>query len=278
MTYNKIIQKIKQWSNENDDIRAVIIIGSMARSIEPADEFSDLDIVFLTKNIEFYENNIEWIKKFGNPIVYFTEPTFTGSFEQRVLYDDFLDVDFILGNSDKFNNLLNNFFLTIIERGYRFIIDKDNYEKILSGKEKTKEDRTININNISNEINNYWFHCIWLSKKILRGELLVAVKCLNLHLTQRLLYMIEIYKKTKSDFTADTWHDGRFIEKWADSSIIEEIKGCFTDYDKQNIIKSLYHQMNFYYDLSLKVTNYHGIKYPEDAKNKIICWIKANLK
>jgi len=47
-TYELITQKIKQWARDNDDIRAVIIIGSRARSHnEPADKYSDLDLLLI---------------------------------------------------------------------------------------------------------------------------------------------------------------------------------------------------------------------------------------
>ena len=277
-TYDNIILKIKHWAKNNDDIRAVLIVGSRANSIDPPDKYSDLDIIFITKNIEFYEKNTEWIKAFGIPIVCFTEPTFTASFEHRVLYESFLDVDIILGDSEKSDNLFNEIFLIIVKRGYRFVIDKDNYEKSLEKKEKPSKTTTINIDDISNEINNYWFHCIWLSKKILRGELWTAVKALNSYFSTRLLYMMEANKKISTNFIDDTWYEGRHMEKWADSLVIKQIQGSFTDYDKQGIIKSLYHHMNFYYKLSSKVANYYGIEYPKIARNKIINWINENLK
>ncbi len=80
-----------------EDIRAALIIGSRARVECPADEWSDLDLLILTSNPEFYVSKSEWIGNMGTPLLTFVEPTSSGeNMERRVLYKDMIDVDFAI--------------------------------------------------------------------------------------------------------------------------------------------------------------------------------------
>ena len=49
---------------------------------------------------------------------------------------------------------------------------------------------------------------------------------------ERLLKMIGQYQLCFGD--TDIWHDGRFLDRWADSSILDELKDCFAHYDNDD--------------------------------------------
>ncbi len=126
---------------------------------------------------------------------------------------------------------------------------------------------------ILNEIHDYWYHCVWTAKKLQRGELWTAMNCLNCYMKTKLLRMLEHTTTLSRGEAIDTWHNGRFIEKWAAPSIIHRLQGSFSDYDKQARKLALQHQMEVYHDLAAQVAAKQGVSYPTDEIQKIRDWI-----
>jgi aminoglycoside 6-adenylyltransferase len=129
-----------------------------------------------------------------------------------------------------------------------------------------------------NEIHDYWYHCVWLTKKIQRGELWTAARCLNVYLQAKLLRMIEISTRLAVENEVDTWHNGRFLEKWADPAIIGRLQGCFTDYDAQALKRALSRHMSLYHDLASDVAARRGIPYPHEARKQVVEWIAKTIE
>ena len=92
--YEDIRKKIVEYAESHDEIRAVIAIGSSTRSETPADEYSDLDLIIITKDPNpWFSGEISPL--FGNVRISFIEPTLGGGRERRNIYDPDRDVDMI---------------------------------------------------------------------------------------------------------------------------------------------------------------------------------------
>jgi aminoglycoside 6-adenylyltransferase len=283
--YETITNKLVEWATRNEDIRALVLIGSRARTNAPtncwsdADEWSDLDVIVIAQDISVYVQTADWIHAFGKPLLTFTETAFDGSVERRVLYEGFLDVDFALSDPDGFRReLALDAVRAIFRRGYRVLLDKDGWQALIQEQCGAPQDHALSRDEIANEIQDYWYHCVWLAKKVQRGELWTAVRCLNGYMQAKLLRMIEIsYRLTRED-GVDTWHNGRFLEKWADPAIIERLKGCFADYDLPVLKRALGRHMDLYHDLALDVAAKLGIPYPDEARQQVIEWINKTIE
>jgi aminoglycoside 6-adenylyltransferase len=271
-----MIENVIRWAERNDAIRAVAIIGSQARKEFPADRWSDLDLAIIADDVSEFITSSDWIKEFGRPVLSFIEETPDGSFERRVLYQGFLDIDFGFNTPSelKKENILR-FLLSIMERGYTILVDKDNllssFKKNVGFQETEKSDAII-----LNEIHDYFYHCVWIVKKVMRGEVLTALRCLNRYMNQKLVTIIEAYEKTKHGSTYDTWYNGRLIEQWACPDIISELCGCFSDYDNAQVLGALKRNMTLYKRLSRYVVRTRGIPYPESQIKKVENWIEKN--
>jgi len=66
-------ERFVAWANTRPDIRAAIVIGSRARVERPADEWSDLDIVFFTNNPHYYLSKTDWLESISNPLLTFVQ-------------------------------------------------------------------------------------------------------------------------------------------------------------------------------------------------------------
>lgn len=76
--YNELMKRLLAVCEAQPEIKAIIIVGSQAREISKADEYSDLDLIIACSDpkILLYENNI--INKLGNPVYSFVEDSFAG--------------------------------------------------------------------------------------------------------------------------------------------------------------------------------------------------------
>lgn len=119
----------------------------------------------------FLQSN-QWLEQIGCFYISFIENTIGGAKERRILFDDALDVDFVILSKGNFENAVKNGGIDILKRGYRILVDKIDLEHTLT---------TFSIGNLPysllsehefiNIVNDFWYHTIWTAKKIMRGEL-----------------------------------------------------------------------------------------------------------
>jgi len=264
--YFEIKKRILDFAEKDDTVKAVVAIGSSTRSEVKADEFSDLDLIIATENTE------EWLygdipNKFGDVKISFVEPTLGGGKERRILYDNSLDVDLIVLTPELFINAINEGVAGwVCNRGYTILYDTMNFESLMSDniiheikREVMSENEYINL------VNDFCFHVVWASKKILRGELWTAKMCIDAYLKNHLLKLIEAY--TISKYKTDVWHDGRFLDRWADDSIKKVLTKCFAHYEKDDMISALYETYKLFSRLSKETAEICGYIFPETAVN-----------
>lgn len=279
--YNKLISKFVNWTTQCDDIRAAVIVGSRARVNEPADEWADLDITIFSTIPEKYLDSTDWLNNMGNYWITFIEDDALGlTKERRVLYEGGLDVDFVFYPDNVIDHLFKNPEVNrIIARGIRVLIDKDNkFGQLneLRSSEKTKF--VISEDDLLNSINEFWFHAVRAAKKVLRGELWIAKSTIDSYMKNSMLNLVEIHAKVNNGMDYDTWHNGRFLEKWADQRIIEGLKNSFSYYDKKDIERALIETMNLYRWIAKETCKDLNISYPNIADEKATEWIRINLK
>ncbi len=95
--HDLVLAAVADWARGTADVRAVVLVGSYARTDTPADRWSDLDLLLFVDDPGRYAADDAWIARFGEPVLTFLEPTALGDrVERRVLYDDGVEVDFPL--------------------------------------------------------------------------------------------------------------------------------------------------------------------------------------
>lgn len=219
------------------------MVGSRARSDTPADDFSDWDIVLFVRDPAPLLENEGWLERFGSPRLCFVEPTAVGDqWEQRVLYADGSDVDFAIVPLEFLDHPAVG---AVAWRGARMLLDKDGeLERRLVDSpfeaSPPPEERTFR--NVSAD---FWYHAVWGARKLRRGELFVAQGCIDGHLKWLLLRMLEWHARAK-DPEKDTWHRGRFLERWADPAVVEALPSAYGAYDEASLARALAATMDLF--------------------------------
>ena len=264
--FMSIKEKLLALAKEDEDIKAIVLIGSSTRNTVKADEYSDLDVVIATEKTEGWLYG-DCPKKLGSVKISFVEPTLGGGKERRMLYDGSLDVDMIVFTPDQFEKAIREGVASwVMNRGYEIMYDAEGFSVLLE--ENISHDlkpTDLLEPEFNNMVNDFFFHTVWASKKILRGELWTAKMCIDAYLKNYLLRMIEMYSVSK--YHVDVWHDGRFLDRWAEKEILSDLKKCFAHYDREDMLSALSATLNLFCRLAGQTAEIKGYKYPIEAEN-----------
>lgn len=262
--YAQIKSRILELAGADDGIKAVVAIGSSTRSEVKADEYSDLDLIIAAMDTE------KWLygdipQQLGDMKISFVEPTLGGGMERRVLYKNALDVDMIVFTPEQLTTAAREGVAGwVCNRGYIVLYDTMGISDLLN----EHVSHEVRYNELSedeykNLVNDFCFHVVWASKKILRGELWTAKMCIDAYLKNHLLKMLEMY--TVNKYESDVWHDGRFLDRWADEQIRTSLPKCFAHYDREDMIAALAETKRLFAQTAKAVAEIKGYAYPDVA-------------
>lgn len=240
--YEKFVNQFSTWAENRPDIRAVIIIGSRARTVQPADEWSDLDLVFITTDPDRYLLRTDWLDQFGTVRITVLEQTAVGNGkERRVLFDGALDVDFVPVTAEFMEKLLQDpEGQQIIKNGSRIIVDKDRFvDRLTDGSDLNLDWHAPSFETFDQLVNDFLYHAVWTAKKLRRGEIWVAKWCCDVYMKRQLLQILQWHAQPWNDQSRAVWHDGRFLEEWADRRAVEQLGTIFARYDQVEIGQAL---------------------------------------
>ncbi len=275
--YSDIKNRILNIANADNGIKAIIAIGSSTRSEVKADEYSDLDLLIATDDTEswLYGNIPE---KLGNVKISFIENSLGGAKERRVLYENALDVDMIVFTPEQFTNAIKEGVAGwVCNRGYSVLYDTMDFESLLAENISHEiQHNGLTESEYINIVNDFCFHLVWASKKILRGELWTAKMCIDAYLKNHLLKMIEMYSVCK--YNSDVWHDGRFLDRWVDEKITESLPKCFAHYDRADMISALSETKDLFTQLAKETAEISGYHYPETAVDYADCLLSEYFR
>ena len=265
--YEQLIERFIQWAQEEDNIRAAVVVGSRARTDHPADEWSDLDVLLFARDPEPCLETDQWLHTFGIPRLTFLEGTPDGGTERRVLFEGGLDMDLVPEPVETLEALLSEEVprgaADMISRGVRFLVDKEGFEKRL---------KTIGIrkppcsypeeSEFLNVVNDFWFHTVWTGKHLRRGELWWAKSGCDGYLKNLLRRMMEWHTCLSKGKEADTWMRGRFLEEWVDERALETLPDIFAHYNEEDVWRALFATMDLFHWLSLETAELAEVQYP----------------
>lgn len=235
--YKDIVDKIIKYGEKSELVKAEVLIGSQSRQIDCADEYSDIDVMLFVSDIDFFINSDEWISSLGKYSISFVEKTVSGGMERRIVFENAMDADFILLQADNFSRI--NELSEIVSRSYKMLLDKDNFTDIIS--HVSQSDKSFSIpseSEIQNLISEFLFHVIWASKKVMRGELWAEITCVDGYMNKLLLKIIEYHSHALHGTDYDTWHNGKFIELWAEPWVVKEFQNIYARYSGKDILKN----------------------------------------
>jgi aminoglycoside 6-adenylyltransferase len=237
-----LLAVVTDWGRERRDVRAVLVVGSQARADTPADEWSDIDLALVVDDPTPYLASAEWLGAFGRPLLSFVEPTAVGPFaERRVLFETGLEVDFALLPVAAARRMAEDpEGMAVLRRGFRILVDTLDLEADLRDSAARPSPPSLPDQAAFAELtHDFWYHLVWAAKKLRRGELWIATQTCNCHLKGLLVTLLGWHTRAAEPL-ADTWHGGRFLERWADPHALQELRHAYASYDAAEVARTLW--------------------------------------
>lgn len=110
----------------------------------------------------------------------------------------------------------------------------------------------------------------------LRGERWVAAECINAHVGGRLLRLTAWHAAAVGGAT-DTWHGGRFVERWEDPRAVELLGRGMTDTALSRIAAALRAAATAVELLGSELAAATGATWPADAHRRVVAWLDARI-
>lgn len=278
--YTGLMERIVSVSQQCDKVVAVAVIGSQARKENRADEYSDLDLIMVVTDSEDFLSSDDWFRQLGTVQVSFCENTLAGQKEKRILFDDAQDVDFVLvPQSDAEGILENADCLQFLGKGCKVLVDKQGlFGEIPPSADAGHPYCPPTEEEFINQTSDFWYHTVWATKKLLRGELWAAKFCIDSYMKFKLLWVLEHYEHLTHGDAYNTWYGGRFVDRWADNVVTEKLAKTFAHYDHNDMITALLETMELYRFLATEVSRGMGFSYPRHADAYTSAWVIENMR
>lgn len=268
MTPEQRLERIAAWARATPGVQAALVIGSRARTETPADAHSDSDVVLVCDEPSRWLSQDAWLAEFGTPVLTFAEETAVGGqLERRVLYDDGGDVDFSIIHPEAAAALAASAEgAAVLRRGRRSLYDADGrfqsipLEPLAAGWPPPAA-------SVADAAHDFWYHVLWAARKLVRGELWVALHCLHGHLAPLLRRAVEW--DAAAGGAQDVWFRGRFLERWARPEIVARLRGTMADYDPLQARAALLACADLFADLTRPIATAVGAAYPEAGEQRV---------
>jgi aminoglycoside 6-adenylyltransferase len=298
----KIDKEISSLIENNDDIKAIVSLGSYSQGA--MDEFSDIDLYVLTKDVGKYldKTKNDWVKPFGkilSRIAFFDKKLGVG--KNKIILSDGLMFDLTIVDISKLKffrlffflkrknllKLLPNFlriglmestlhFYNTIQRGYQIHHDTINLKELLIDtidtlqkvkQHQISEEKFLQVNQ------GFWQCCYDASIKLIRKDFFFKFIVFDQAIRKNLITMIEWRVKSEKD--EDVYYDGRKIDKWAGKTIVKELYKTLNYYNEVEMQKSLLKTIELYTNESHYLASKYGYPLNKEFEYFVTNFIKT---
>lgn len=229
----KLIQII-QWSENNNNIRALLQTSSLVNPHAPIDEFSDLDIEIVVEDLDQFLTNDDWILLFGSYISKIVEGTecFSGLHAMRmVLYKDHVKVDYKIWSVSNFKEMVTS--KKVYEDwdiGYKVLLDKD--QLTVNMKPPSYEYFFIqkpDENKFNQILNDFWWDTTYVAKCLARDEIFYAkFMTENVIRTDYIIPVTEWLIAENNGWNLSTNKHGRLFKKYLSENNWIQLEATFS--------------------------------------------------
>jgi predicted nucleotidyltransferase len=134
---NAFLERLRRWVQPRTDVRALAIVGSVARGEARPD--SDLDVVLLTNERERYVGATDWTTAFG-PTQSIALEDYGKVTSVRALYRDGLEVEFAIAPPDWASVPLGAGTEQVVRDGFIVVMDRDGHATALASDLSSRAD------------------------------------------------------------------------------------------------------------------------------------------
>lgn len=281
---NLKLQHIKNWINDNNDIRAALITSSLVNPLAPIDDFSDLDIELVFEDSENYIKSKEWLFQFGDILNYYEEgiEEFEGKHAMKMVqYMDGVKVDFKIYSIEQFLAEVNSPILPEDwDIGYEILADKDNLTSNL--KPPTYQVSIIkkpSFEEFNKIVDNFWWDVTYIPKCLARGDLFyLKFMVEKIIRVEYFIPMIEWYVASQHHWDITTNKYGRLFKKYLSEQEWAQLEETFSGSDLSENWKACGKMLVIFDQMAIKVAESLKIEYNLNKGKEIMKFFWSYMK
>lgn len=272
----RLEEQITRWAQAQDDIRALIVIGSQARHHQRAGELSDLDLLIFTEDIASYTGDGGWLRGFGEVWVALLQATGAGDPEWLAIYEGGHKVDFVFYDLDVLQaEETESEHLTwrdVCRRGAYVPVDKGGQVRpLLPASFGPPPVTAPTSDQYARTTQAFWYEVMVIAKFIKRRELW-TVQIRDMQAKRHLLQMMEWDARAHG---RDTWHDGRFMAGWVDTQVYSRLRPSFPRFDAADCWRALLTTMDLFRDFARQLADHYAFTYPRDLDDNTTRYVES---
>lgn len=278
--YAELETNINAWANARPDLRGVVVVGSRARQDHPADEWSDLDLVLFTADVARYQGDGRWLDELGSVWVAVRSQTGRGDLEWQALFDGGLKADFVLVSLDSAAGTSLQDWLAatpygfVLSRGVRTLVDKGQPPSPHPGGFQRPAAAHPTAEQFSAALQRVWLDAARAGQFLARGDLWRARQVCDGALKQTLLTCLEWHARAVHGLGHDIWHDGRYLDEWADPRAVAVLPSTLARHDREDLWRALEATLSLIRWLARETASRLGYPYPGEADAQVSAWLE----
>lgn len=254
-----VLEEILEFARKDENIRAVVLQGSLANPIDRVDELSDLDPLFYVNDINKFIKNDEWLNKFGTIITRlydeFISKDNIKSYIRMVIYDDGLKVDFGIVPLEllkDINELM--FYKVILDKDGLIEPKKDHTEKKFYPQEPTAPE-------YQKVINDFFWDITYVAKSLHREEIYFA-KFMFENVNRFIRKLLSWYLGMECDFQVNIGLEGRYLKTLLSEDLWNKVLSTFAGSSVTENWKAVYALCDLVRELGNSIATKLDFLYP----------------
>lgn len=242
MDHAAAISAITDWAARDENIRAVVVAGSVGRGPDEVDELSDLDVELYVADPAPLLGDDSWYAAFGEVLVTEALPN-PGAHPTRLVHYVGGKIDFTIATCDSLRSATR-------DHPVRIVLDKDGVTGDMLP--QLPPPLPPGADEVDECVNWFYAAALMEARLLARRELWLA-KVREWDLMRQLLRMIEWDHKARYGWDVDTWYDGKRIDAWADPDVRSAAAACWAPYDATAMAASLARAVDLFTTLADRV-------------------------
>jgi aminoglycoside 6-adenylyltransferase len=213
MDHRRVLDEVVAWATDEENVRLVVLTGSLARDDGRSHPLSDLDIELYVRDPNVLLGRRDWYAPFGEVLVV-EELGNPGWHPTRLVYYVDGKIDFMIGP------------VAAVEAGgrydraFRVLVDKDGLGEGL--RVEAEPNAPPDADAFARCVNWFWAAALMEAKAIVRDEPWMTM-IRDRDLKDELLRMIEWDHRARYGWTYDTWHLGVRMREWMDLDVQDSL-------------------------------------------------------
>jgi aminoglycoside 6-adenylyltransferase len=214
-----VLRNVVLWAAGDENVRAVVLEGSLARDDGSVDDYSDLDIRLYVDEPELLLHSREWFEQFGDVLVVeaLANP---GWYPTRLVYYVDGKIDFLIAPTSSLANRER------FGRRVRVLVDKDRLTATIAQGDAAAP-------SLPDEesylicVHEFYAAALMYARMLVRGEPIKA-KFRDWDMKTRLFAMIEWDHIARFGRDRNVQPLGAHFREWADADVLDHLDRCWS--------------------------------------------------